>query len=143
MRARYALLADYVNQTNDGKLNILGIFERILAAQVPAIHGAMHLVIAFETDPPDRGQAKQVEVRLLEADGRELLRMATTMQIPADAPLVAQIPQVIGLAGLRFERFGRYAFYVTVNGEQKAEIPFSVELPPAPTPPPAAPPPAM
>lgn len=133
MRVRFAVLADFANQTADGKLNIMGIFNVIRAASVPAVHGQMTLVVEFETEPPDRGAAKEIGIRLLDADGKELLQLSTTVQVSTDAPLVGKIPQIVGLAGVRFERFGDYSFYVTVNGEQKADLPFAlVQLQPSP-----------
>lgn len=127
VKARFALLADYANLTSDGKLNIMGVFDTIRATSVPVVHGQMVLVIRFETDPADRGRSKDLELRLLDADGTDLLKVDSNLQIALDAPLVASINQIIGLSRLRFEHFGRYVFYVTVNGEQKADIPFEVQ----------------
>lgn len=126
MRARFALLADYANQTADGKLNIMGVFNSITAASVPAVHAQLSLVVGLETEPTDRGQAKEIAIRLLDADGAELLALTTTVQIPADAPLVGNMPQIVSLTGVRLERFGDYSFYVTVNGEPKADVSFTL-----------------
>ena len=48
MDVTLALLADAANVSQDGKLNILGIFNGLGAAAFPATHPSMHLVLRFE-----------------------------------------------------------------------------------------------
>ncbi|MFA4814634.1 MAG: hypothetical protein WC924_05355 [Candidatus Gracilibacteria bacterium] len=40
----YALFCDYASMSIDGKLNLVGIFERIMSEQTPAIHSQMFVV---------------------------------------------------------------------------------------------------
>ncbi len=40
----YALFCDYANVSMDGKLNMSGIFDRIMTEQVPAVHPQMFVV---------------------------------------------------------------------------------------------------
>lgn len=127
MQVPLAVLADYANTTGEGKLNIMGIFDTIFAASAPVIHGQMQLVFRLRAQPADRGQAKGVEVRLLDADGRLIVQFGTTLQLPDDFPLNGEIPQIIGFNNLRFERFGDYAFHILVNGETKAVVGFVVK----------------
>lgn len=137
MRVPLAVLADYANVTAEGKLNIMGIFNRINAASMPAVHTQMRLVIHFQTDPADRGQSKQIDIKLLDADGKVLLALGSNLAISEDQPLTAEFNEILELTGLRFERFGDHSFHVMVNGETKAQIPFKVvpaqppQLPPA------------
>ena len=48
MRVPLAVLADYANVTTDGKLNIMGIFNRIFASALPVVHPQMRLVMRFQ-----------------------------------------------------------------------------------------------
>jgi hypothetical protein len=131
VRAEFALLADYANVTEEGKLNLMGVFNSVRAVSVPATVPQMLLVIRFQTDPPDRGQTKNIDVTLLDADGVELMRLSNTVQIDPSAPLVANVNQFLRFTPLRLPRFGDYSFYITVNGEQKASAPFSVDKVPS------------
>lgn len=40
----YALFCDYASMSIDGKLNLVGIFERIMSEQTPATHPQMFVV---------------------------------------------------------------------------------------------------
>ncbi len=40
----YALFCDYASMSIDGKLNLVGIFERMLTKDIPAIHPQMYVV---------------------------------------------------------------------------------------------------
>lgn len=48
MEVSLALLADYANVTREGKLNLLGLFDRIDARAVPWVHPQMQLVLQNE-----------------------------------------------------------------------------------------------
>ena len=48
MLVKLAVLADYANVTSDGKLNILGIFDRMNVLNLPAVHPQMNLVLRLE-----------------------------------------------------------------------------------------------
>lgn len=124
----FAVLADYVNVTIDGKLNIMGIFDVIRAPSFPVIHPQMRLVLKLQGSPSERGSTKSIQIKLLDADGKQLLEIATTLSIPEVAPLSPEFPQVIELNGIPFMHPGTYQFSILVNGEEKATVPFSVVL---------------
>ena len=48
MKTRIAVLADYASLSIEHKLNIMGIFTAINAAQTPVVHPQMKLVTQFE-----------------------------------------------------------------------------------------------
>lgn len=126
MRVPLAVLADYANQTADGKLNIMGIFDTIFASQMPALHPQMQLVMKLQSEPAERGTEKNIDIKLLDADGKVIIGLAASLKVPDDFPLTGEVPQIISLSGLRFENYGEYAFHILVNGDTKAEVPFSV-----------------
>lgn len=130
MKVTLALLADYANVSIDGKLNIMGIFDTIGALSVPVTHPQMRLVVRFQADPTDRGSTKNIEYKLLDADGNVRWAYAQTIQIPQELPLRAEFPQIVTLNGMTFDNFGDYAFHTVVNGEPKAEVSFHVVMPP-------------
>ena len=69
MQVKLAVLADYANVTAEGKLNILGIFDRINLVQVPAVHPQMHLVLRLEARAAERDRVHRVEIRLHDPQG--------------------------------------------------------------------------
>lgn len=126
MEVSLALLADYANVSVEGKLNIMGIFSLIYAPAVPTIHPQMRLVIQFKVDPAERGTSKMIEIKLLDADGNLLAGVGQNIQIPEDAPLNAEIPQIAVLNGLTFPKYGDYAFKILVNQDTKKTVSFTV-----------------
>ena len=56
MDVTLAVLADHANVSDQGKLNILGIFDRILASNFPAVHPQLHPVLRFSASPAERGK---------------------------------------------------------------------------------------
>ena len=45
MHVSFALFADAANLSQEGKLNILGVFDALQVASLPAIHPRAHLVV--------------------------------------------------------------------------------------------------
>jgi hypothetical protein len=75
MQVKLALLADYANVTAEGKLNILGIFDRITVGEIPAVHPQMHLILRFEAHPAERNRVHNVEIRLYDPDGQTVFEV--------------------------------------------------------------------
>jgi hypothetical protein len=123
-----ALLADTAIAAGDGKLSVIGIFDQIKSRNYPAIHPQSALVIRLSASPGERGQKKAVLVRLIDADGAVLLELESEFQVPEkfdDPTRPFGLNQIFQFQGLQIPRAGDYSFYVLVNGEEKARVPFS------------------
>jgi hypothetical protein len=126
-----AVLADYANVSQDGKLNIMGIFQEINAPDLPFALPQMYLVLSFSAGPAEFGSLRNIRIPLLHSDGREILAMEAQMQVPwANRPgSRAYINEAIGLAGVTFEQPGDYAFSVLIGDDEKATVPLHVNEP--------------
>lgn len=128
MEVPLALLADYANISREGKLNVMGVFNRISARQFPTVHPEMQLVFRLEAGPAERGQEKVIEIKLLDEDARLLQHLTGHLTVPTESPtLVVQMDQVIKFSGTTFEKPGSYRFDILVGGETKRTVEFSVE----------------
>jgi hypothetical protein len=120
-----AVLADAATVDASGKLNILGIFDRISASKFPAQHPHVSLVLRFAASMNEAG-THSVEIRLGDPDGGEVVRLNGEMKV-GPGPVVSggrvRIPQVINMDRLIFPRPGRYAFDVSVDGAHQVSIP--------------------
>jgi len=132
MDVNLALLADYANVSQDGKLNIMGIFQEVNPPVLPFQLPQMYLVISFVAGPAEFGSTKNIRIALLESDGSEMLTLEGEMEVPRQVPRPesrAYMNQVIGLNGVTFHRPGDYAFSILVGGETKETIGLHVNEP--------------
>jgi len=123
MEVKLALLADAANVTQDGKLNILGIFNALGAASFPATHPLMHLVMRFEATRAEEGKTKHFEIQLADGDGNKLFTVGTTLVVPQGVPgSPIRMNHILALNGIRFSKPGDYVFNVLIGDDQKAAV---------------------
>lgn len=128
MQVKLAVLADYANVTGDGKLNILGIFDRINLMQIPAVHPQMHLVLRLEAHTAELDRPHDVEIRLQDPEGVVIFEVKGEIVPRGDAGHAVSTNQILTLNNLQLEKIGDYRFVVLINGDVKTEIPLAVEF---------------
>jgi hypothetical protein len=131
MQVTLALLADYANVTAEGKLNILGIFDRITVQELPAVHTQMHLVLRLEASTADQNRSHNVEIRLQDPEGRSLLDVRGDL-VPHGVPgRPSATNQILAFNNVQLATAGVHAFVVSVDGSLRAEVPLVVDVAPA------------
>jgi hypothetical protein len=128
MQVKLALLADYANVTAEGKLNILGIFDRISVQEIPAIHPQMHLILRLEAHPAERNRVHNVEIRLYDPDGQTVFEVKGDVMPQGHSGQSIATNQILTLNNLQLDKSGGYTFVVLVNNDVKSELPLGVEL---------------
>lgn len=134
MHVKLAVLADYANVTAEGKLNILGIFDRINLVQVPAVHPQMHLVLRLEAHPAERDRAQKIEIRLQDPQGTTIFDVNGEIVPHGETAQPVATNQILTLNNLQLEKIGAYNFVIFINGDLKSQLPLHVEfvsMPPA------------
>ena len=134
MQVKLGVLADYANVTADGKLNILGIFDRINVSQVPAVHPQMHLVLRLEAQPSERDRAHKIEIRLHDPDGATIFDVNGDIVPHGEGMQPVSTNQIQTLNNLQLDKIGTYNFDIYINNDLKSELPLHVEfvsMPPA------------
>ena len=124
-----ALLADAATVDASGKLNILGIFDRITVAELPDHHPHLSLVLRVSASLGEAGLHK-MEIVLQDPTGSRVMGMNGEFHVgpgPALAGGQVRIPQVLNIERLVFPRAGRYAFNVSLDGEHQVSIPLFVQ----------------
>ena len=76
MKLLLILAADYANITNDGKLNVMGIFREINASHFPARHPSMHIVVILGAELGEYGQTRILTIKLRDPDGNEIMSLS-------------------------------------------------------------------
>jgi len=131
MEVRLAALADYANVSQEGKLNILGVFGEINPPMLPFPLPTMYLVVSFFASPAEIGTTKDVAITLRDSDGNEVVGFTQVMEVPSPklAGTPSQMNVVLALNGVSFERSGDYRFYILVGGESKWDLGLRVNEP--------------
>jgi len=110
MHVAFALFADAANLSQEGKLNILGVFDALQVGTLPALHPRATLVVHLKGTPADVG-THRVSLEWLSPGGNELWSSEGELGIAAPPPGVAQSGIVISdlPGGLRIvQRFAKF-----------------------------------
>ncbi len=122
-----ALLADEANVSQEGKLNVLGVFDRIAASSFPVVHPKMVFVFRVRAEYADAGRTFPVRVRLMDEDGATLFEASGDIAAPQVSPgEFVTANQLFTLVGTRFPRAGSYKFVVNVGDLAGQETPLVV-----------------
>jgi hypothetical protein len=128
MQVKLAVVADYANVSAEGKLNILGIFDRINVSDLPAAHPQMHLILRLEAHPAERDRPHKVEIRLHDPDGQTIFELAGEIVPRGDSGQVIVSNQILTINNMAIGKVGEYTFVVFVDNDLKAEVPLAVVL---------------
>lgn len=127
MEVSLALLADCANISREGKLNIMGIFDRINAPSVPAAHPQMQLIMNLEADRSEADRDHKLEVELIDADGNKMFGIEGHIKFGPPPPGErVRANHIIQLNNLQFGRFGVYEFKILINNEVRKSVPLHI-----------------
>lgn len=119
MRLRYALIADFANVTNDGKLNVVGVTDRLYAYQFPAVHRELYVINSLETDNEDEGATHEIAVQVIDPDGRTLAEIRGNLEIAGPKQ---SLNQIHCFQDLQFVAAGAYQVNIYINGHPVTEM---------------------
>ncbi|MGH7235554.1 MAG: DUF6941 family protein [Nitrospiraceae bacterium] len=127
MNVTMAVLADGANLSQEGKLNILGIFDALYAESFPTIHPEMKLVVQLEAGIAEVGKVHQVEIQLMDSDGRKPFVVNGQVVVGDVKPgTVFKTNSILNIRGVTFEKPGDFVFNILVNGDVKKQVPLKV-----------------
>ncbi|WP_420633399.1 DUF6941 family protein [Candidatus Palauibacter sp.] len=122
-----ATLADCANTSNDGKLNLMGLFDTLFAATVPVTHPSMQLVLRIRAEPAEIDRQQELEIRCMDADGEELFKVKGGFSVQAAPGKSATFNHVVGISNLTFQKYGGHTFSIFINRDLKQTIVLEVE----------------
>ena len=122
MHVSFALFADAANLSQEGKLNILGVFDALQVASLPAIHPRAHLVVHLKGTGVDTG-SHTVSFRWLSPSGQELWNSSGDLNVGAPPPGVAEMDlPLIAQLDLPMDTAGAYTMAIAIDGDHTVDI---------------------
>lgn len=126
MHISFAVFADAANLSQEGKLNVLGVFDAVQVAALPSLHPRTHLVVRLKGGDDDIG-AHRMMLRWLDPAGEELWSSTGELNVAGavETGYEMDLP-VIAVVDLPLSRTGRYVMQVVLDDEHKADVPLIV-----------------
>ncbi len=133
MEVTLAVACDYASITDDGKLNIMGVFREVNPTAFPFALQQMFLVVSWEAGAAEFNTPKEVRIAFVDEDGNVQINLDLPgVVVPEPTRPGSRVPfnQIIGMGGLPIQRQGGHAFLILVGGEEKVRVPLYVNEPP-------------
>lgn len=122
MDVTLAVCCDAANVSREGKLNLLGIFNSIHAAEFPCTHPHLALVLRVEARIGEEG-VHPLEIQLVDEDGQQLFDINGQLSLQGAAPGRPMTAQTImDINNLQLPRPGTYAFEIFLAGHHARSV---------------------
>lgn len=132
LRLQYLIMADSIQQVSEGKINILGVFDRIYMQRVPGHFAQFSIVVAIGVETEDDLGTHDIVVRFLRPGGVMTAELGGQAQLKPTAgdPWLTSLKMVMQINQMRFEEYGIHRILVLANNVEVGKHPFSVSPPP-------------
>jgi hypothetical protein len=131
MEVKLALVADAANISQEGKLNLLGVFTNINTRQLPVLHPEMQLVLQLEASPAEAGTKKELKVIMLDEDGQPdggRVEAEFVVPEPRGPGQRIRVQWILKLNNMTFRKDGSHQIVILLNEQTEAEIPLRITL---------------
>jgi hypothetical protein len=116
MHIAFALFADAANISQEGKLNVLGVFDAVHVGTLPAVHPRATLVVRLKGGSDDAGQ-HAVTLRWISPSGRELWQSTAELNVGAPPPGSGEMDiPLIASVDLPVEQAGEHMMAIALDG---------------------------
>ena len=120
MHVSFALFADAANISQEGKLNVMGIFDAVHVGQFPALHPRATFVVRLKASSGDAG-THPFRMRWLNPRGAELWSSEAELEVGAPPPGTTELDMPIILQlDLPLDMPGDYRMAIDVPGTSAA-----------------------
>lgn len=128
MYCSFALFADAANLSQEGKLNVLGVFDALHVASLPAVHPRATLVVRLKASPDDVG-THALSFAWMSPGGGEIWSSNGEVEVHAPPPgtMEVDIP-VIAAIDLPIAEGGLHVMRVELDREVEAEVALHVHV---------------
>ena len=122
MHVSFALFADSANISQEGKLNILGVFDALQVASLPAVHPRATMVVRLKALPDDVGRHTLGFV-WNGPEGDEMWSSSGQLDVGAPPPGASELDvPVIAAIDLPIQQSGTHVMRIMLDGDICAEL---------------------
>lgn len=126
MHISFALFADAANISQEGKLNILGVFDALQVTAVPTLHPRAHLVVRFKGTPRDAGK-HTVMLRWMNPAGHEIWQSVGELNVVQPPHGIAEMDlPLIATLDLPIDQPGAYHLNIALDDTLSTDLPLMV-----------------
>ena len=126
MRIAFALFADGANLSQEGKLNILGVFDAVQVGTLPTVHPRAHLVVRLTGTRDDVG-THPMTLNWKNPDGTILWSTSGEFRVEGPPPGVEEMElPFIAALDLPLDRAGAFALGIKLGDREVASVPLQV-----------------
>ena len=117
MHVSFALFADSANISQEGKLNILGVFDALQVANLPAVHPRATMVVRLKALPEDAGR-HTLGFIWLGPDSEEMWSSSGQLDVGAPPPGATELDvPVIAAIDLPIQHSGTHVMRIILDGD--------------------------
>lgn len=127
MNIQMAVLCDAAVDYN-GKLSILGTFDTLFSAKLPAIHPQCSVALRVVFERSDEGM-HQLRLNFVNEDGQPIMPamdVPVEVSFPGDTTFVSR-NFIVNIQQLKLDQEGLYSVDVALDDNQLTSIPLSVK----------------
>ena len=122
MHISFAVFADGANLSQEGKLNVLGVFDALAVGGFPAVHPRTHFVVRLKGNSEDTG-AHRLSFTWVNPAGEILWSSDGELNVaPGPNPAFEMDLPIIAVIDLPLNQAGAYSMQVALDTEVVAEV---------------------
>ena len=126
MQVSFALFADAANLSQEGKLNVMGVFDAVQVGGFPAVHPRAHLVVRFKGARTDVG-THSISLAWANPKGAELWSSTGELNVAAPPAGVNEMDfPLIAALDLPLDMPGPFTMTVSLDGQPRAAVTLQV-----------------
>ena len=126
MHISFALFADAANISQEGKLNIMGVFDAVQVAALPTMHPRATLVVRLKATRDDLG-SHALGLSWINPRGTELWTSAGEVNVGTPPSHVGEMDlPIVAAIDLPIDQPGGFMMRIALDGQIAIEVPLQV-----------------
>lgn len=123
LKLNFAHVCDMAFLSQEGKVNIIGIFKIIFSAKFPTVHPKLSVVTSFDTKESSGKHKQTIEIVQSGLMNRQVSRIDFDFEIKGNK----EVNLIADISNVKFDESGKYSVNIFVDDTLVKEIPLLVK----------------